>query len=296
MIQNLDIPWAQWGQDLLVSVEGLGAWLGRYVQYLGAAQAYLTANFPGSSLLNEVEQGLASIDPNINLTNVTYGELVADSHALYAQFVIWYGTFFGSNGLIKVTESQIQDGGVVYRFVANVTDLGFGLDVVDVERPNILPIQFESIAEWISTKFGSVILANSCALCAAGNGGNGSTVVPPPINPNNGTNGTVGPVNNNTNGTLPVGNNSNGTLPVGNNSNGTVVVGGNNSTNGTGVVTGNNSTNGTIGGSNSTENNGTLPIIGGGNSSSNGTVLPTGNTSVPVNNSGTVSTDTGPQP
>jgi hypothetical protein len=280
MIQNLDIPWAQWGQDLLQGVEGLGVWLGRYIQYLGQAEAYLSANFPGSNLLNEVEQGLANIDPNLNLTNVTYGELVADSSAIYAQFVSWYGTFFGSNGLIQLSVSEIQDGGVVYRFNANLTSLNLGLDVVDVERPNILPIQFESIAEWISTKFGSVILANSCALCAAGNG----TVVVPP---NNSTNSSG-------NGTSVVNNTGNGTSVV-NNTNGT--IGGNNSTNGTGVVIGgNNSTNGTVGGSNSTSN-GTLPVGGSNSTTTNSTS--SSNSTTPVTNSSsttTSTTSTGPTP
>jgi hypothetical protein len=119
-------------------------------------------------LLTSVEQALANIDPNLNLTNVTYGELAADFHTLYADFINWYGTFFGSNGLINV--SEIQDGGVVYRFTANVSSFNLGEDMVDVERPDIFPIQLASIADWISTKFGSVILSNSCALCAANNG------------------------------------------------------------------------------------------------------------------------------
>jgi hypothetical protein len=142
-------------------------------------------------LLGVIETSLANIDPNLNFTTVTYGELVADWNTVYGDFITWYGTFFGPNGLIHLSVNTIEDGQTpVYRFDANVTELGLGIDVVDVERPNFFPIQFESIAEWISTKFGSVILANSCALCAAGGG-----VLPPPAN--NGTNGT-----NNSNGTV----------------------------------------------------------------------------------------------
>jgi hypothetical protein len=103
--------------------------------------------------LGAVEQELANIDPKINLTGVTYGELVSDYNGIYAQFISWYGAFFGPNGLINLSVNEIQDGGVVYRFAANVSSLGLGEEVVDVERPNFLPIQFESIAEWISTKF-----------------------------------------------------------------------------------------------------------------------------------------------
>ena len=256
MVQSLDIPWAAWGQDLLNSFDNIGVWLSRYVQYLGAAEAYLASNFPGSSLLTTVEQELANFDPNINLTNVTYGELVSDYNTIYAQFISWYGTFFGPNGLIGLSVSEINDGGVVYRFVGNVSSLGLGLDVVDVERPNLLPIQFESIAEWISTKFGSVILANSCAICSAGNG---SSVVVPPANTTNSTNTS-----------MPTGNSSNST-------NGTVVGGGN----------------GTVGENNSTSN-GTLPVTGGSNSTNNGTgtgVTSGNNGTLPLNNS-TIGTGT----
>ena len=66
---------------------------------------------------------------------------MADSHKIYAKFVEWYGVFFGRNGLIHLKVDEIMDGVVVvYRFEANVTKLGYGIDVIDVERPNILPI------------------------------------------------------------------------------------------------------------------------------------------------------------
>lgn len=278
MVQALDIPWAAWGQDLLGSFENIGVWLSRYVQYLGAAEAYLASNFPGTSLLTTVEQELANFDPNLNLTNVTYGELVSDYNTLYAQFISWYGTFFGPNGLIGLSVSEINDGGVVYRFVGNVSSLGLGLDVVDVERPNILPIQFESIAEWISTKFGSVILANSCAICSAGNGS--SVIVPPPMNASNSTNGTVGGnSSNSTNGTLPVGTgngtSTNGTLPV---------TGGSNSTQ-----------NGTATGPTEGQN-GTLPVnnstIGTGSTNTSSTT----NTTTTTSNSSAPVVSTGPTP
>jgi hypothetical protein len=279
MVQALDIPWAAWGQDLLSSFENIGVWLSRYVQYLGAAEAYLASNFPGSSLLNTVEQELANFDPNINLTNVTYGELVSDYNTIYAQFISWYGTFFGPNGLIGLSVSEINDGGVVYRFVGNVSSLGLGLDVVDVERPNILPIQFESIAEWISTKFGSVILANSCAICSAGNG---SSVVVPPANTTNSTNSSMpvgGNSSNSTNGTLPVGAGNgtsvNGTTPV---------TGGSNSTAVNGTATGP-----------SEGQNGTLPLnnstIG-----SNSTTSTNSSTTTTTTNSSAPVVSTGPTP
>jgi hypothetical protein len=124
LMNSLDLPWAQWGQDLLQGVEGLGVWLARYVSYLGAAQNYLSANFPASEVLQTVEQGLASIDPNLNLTNVTYGELVTDYHNLYGQFVQWYGSFFGANGVIQLSERIVYDGVVpVYEFSANASEL-----------------------------------------------------------------------------------------------------------------------------------------------------------------------------
>jgi hypothetical protein len=99
LIEHIDIPLAEWGQDLLVGVENLGVWIRRYAQYLGAASSFLSA-YPGSNLIGLIETDLANIDPNLNLTNVTYAELVADSHVLYAQFISWYGAFFGTNGLI----------------------------------------------------------------------------------------------------------------------------------------------------------------------------------------------------
>ena len=97
---SLNIPWAQWGQNLLTNVGDLGTWLLRYVMYLGQAQQFLAANFPGSNLLLSIEQDLLRIDPNLNLTNVTYAELVNDGQGFYGQFINWYGSFFGTNGTV----------------------------------------------------------------------------------------------------------------------------------------------------------------------------------------------------
>jgi hypothetical protein len=85
-----------------MSVQEVFVWLGRYQQYLGQAQAYLSQQYPGSDILAAVEQQIANIDPNINLTNVTYGELVSDYNAIYSGLIQWYGTFFGTDGIITV--------------------------------------------------------------------------------------------------------------------------------------------------------------------------------------------------
>jgi hypothetical protein len=56
--------------------------------------------FPGGSLLTAIEQDLVNVDPALNFTGVTYAELVTDFSALYSNFITWYNTYFGPNGLI----------------------------------------------------------------------------------------------------------------------------------------------------------------------------------------------------
>jgi len=111
-----------------------------------------------------------------------------------------------------------MDGSIpVYEFSGNITSFenGEGAATFAVDRPFGIQEQLESIAEWISTKFGAVILQNSCNLCNSQSG----VVVPPTNNGTNSTNGTAGGNgSNSTNGTVIGGGNStdNGTTPVDN--------------------------------------------------------------------------------
>jgi hypothetical protein len=98
---NLNLPWAEWQQDALVVFGDVTAWLGRFQQYLAAASSF-QSSLPGGSLLSAVEQELASVDPRLNFTGITYGELVTDYNQIYSAFVSWYNAFFGPNGLVTL--------------------------------------------------------------------------------------------------------------------------------------------------------------------------------------------------
>lgn len=185
---SIDLPWAQWKNDTLVSLEDIVLWLGRYQQYLSMATAY--TNEAGiDSVLNVVEQGLANVDSKLNFTGVTYGELVTDYNTIYTQFVGWYNQFFGPEGLINGEQSTIQDGQTtVYEWSVQVPSMDVN-DVLAIEQPafNALPAQFESIAEWITTKFSGIILENACNIC---NGQSPIVPIVPSGNTSNSTNGT----------------------------------------------------------------------------------------------------------
>jgi len=141
---SIDLPWAQWKNDALVSLEDIVVWLGRYQQYLTVATSY--ANQAGiDSVLSVVEQGLANVDSKLNFTNVTYGELVTDYNTIYTSFVGWYNQFFGPNGVVNGNQSTIMDGNTtVYEWSVQVPSLDFE-DVLAIEQPayNALPAQFE---------------------------------------------------------------------------------------------------------------------------------------------------------
>jgi len=154
---------------------------------------------------------------------------VTEYQGAYQSFIEWYNLFFGVDGLVAVNQREVMDGTVpVYEFSGNVTSFqdGEGAATFAVERPDVMG-ELQSIAEWISTKFGSVILQNSCNLCASQNQGNntnsteGGNTTTPVDNSTNSTNGTA-PVDNTTtpvdNGTAPVDNSTvpaeNSTLPV----------------------------------------------------------------------------------
>lgn len=265
---SLDLPWGQWRNDILVSFEDVLVWLARYQQYLVQVEALVGGGDSGVSV-GDLAPGAPVNATGIDLSGVTQGSLVTDYNQFYSSFIQWYNLFFGVDGLVSVNERVVHDGVVpVYEWTANVTSFegNEGADVFALERPFDVPVQFESIAEWISTKFGNVILTNACNIC------NGNTVTPPPTT-NTSTNGT-GPVTNGTsNGT------TNGTGPVTNGtSNGTTTNGTDNST-----------VNSTVP-SNSTDNSTTVvPPATNSTAPVNGTT-PVDNSTVPVN--GTTPVDT----
>jgi len=168
---SLNLPWAAWKQDALVAFGGLGPWLSRYVQYLGSVQN-LTMGLPGGTVLGALEQEILNIDPALNFTNVSYGELVTDYNAFYQQFLGWYNLYFGPNG--RVNEQNVLDGNTTL-FEFNYTDpsLPQNRDVFALEEPLFIN-SFLSIVDWIGSKFGSVILENSCRLCQSSNSTNGT--------------------------------------------------------------------------------------------------------------------------
>jgi len=73
------------------------------------AQQY-AAKLPVATVVSTLEQELANVDPKLNFTGVTYGELVTDYSTVYSQFIAWYGQFFGANGSINVNTTTILDG------------------------------------------------------------------------------------------------------------------------------------------------------------------------------------------
>jgi len=134
---------------------------------------------------------------------------VTQYQSVYQSFIEWYNLFFGVDGLVDVSQREVMDGSVpVYEFSGNITSFegGEGAATFAVDRPFGIQEQLENIAEWISTKFGTVILQNSCNLC---NSQNTPVVVPPT---NNGTNSTDGGnSSNSTNGTTGGNGTDNGT-------------------------------------------------------------------------------------
>lgn len=243
--RSLDLPWTQWKEDSLNTFADVALWLSRYTQYIGQAQAYLNDN-PNATL------PAVSADYNptsVDLSSVSYGDLVTEYKGAYQGFIEWYNLFFGVDGLVAVSQREVMDGSVpVYEFSGNITSFeeGEGAATFAVDRPFDLPTQLESIAEWISTKFGGVILTNSCNLCNSQQ----PPVVTPPMNGTD-SNSTEG---NSTDGNSTIGNQTEG-------NNGTDVNG--TDVNGTDV--------------NGTDVNGTTPI-------DNGT-MPEDNSTLPVDNS-----------
>jgi hypothetical protein len=151
---------------------------------------------------------------------------------VYSQFIAWYGQFFGANGLINVNTTTILDG--TTKLIELELETPIGNDVFAFEEPSVdsLMTQFESIAEWVSTKFGGVILQNSCTLCASLNGTVVVPVIVPVVNSTNSTNVTSttnvttitnSTIVNATNVTLPV-NTTNITIVTNTTSNATVPV------------------------------------------------------------------------
>jgi hypothetical protein len=56
--------------------------------------------FPGGTIITAIEQDLANVDPRLNFTGITLAELATDYNTLFTQFLSWYNTYFGPNGLI----------------------------------------------------------------------------------------------------------------------------------------------------------------------------------------------------
>jgi hypothetical protein len=208
---SLDLPWAEWQNDTLSTFDDVAVWLSRYTQYIGVAQSYLNSN-PNATLPASV----ASYNPtSVDLSNVSYGDLITNYQGVYQEFINWYNLFFGADGLVAVNERSVMDGQTtVYEFSGNVTSFqgGEGAATFAVESPFSLPQQLESIAEWISSTFGSVILQNSCNLCnsqsaPASNSSSANSTVPSSnsSNSSNSTNST-GPASNVTtvNSTTPI--------------------------------------------------------------------------------------------
>jgi hypothetical protein len=202
-------------------------WIGRYQQFIGMAQQY-ASQLPVDSIVSTLEQELANVDPKLNFTGVTYGELVSDYNTVYSQFIAWYGQFFGPNGLINLNTTTILDGTTTLFELELETPIGN--DVFAIEEPSVnsLMSQFESIAEWVSTKFGGVILQNSCNLCASLN-------VAPVVNSTNSTNATNA-TNATSNITIVTNTTNSTTLPIFNGTNATVPVNSTNATNATNIT------------------------------------------------------------
>jgi hypothetical protein len=195
-------------------------WIGRYQQFVAMAQQY-ASKLPVDTIVSTLENELANVDPKLNLTGVTYGELVTDYNTVYSQFIAWYGQFFGPNGLVDANTTTILDG--TTKVFELELETPIGNDVFAFEEPNVdsLLTQFESIASWVSTKFGGVILQNSCNLCASlsasSNSSNSSNATNATSNTTNSTNATSN-ITNITNATLPSNstNVTNATAPTGN--------------------------------------------------------------------------------
>jgi hypothetical protein len=85
----------------------------------------------------------------------------------YSKFLDWYGAFFGGeNGLFSISNTQVMDGQeAVNAFTVDILGQGNTFAVGSFSGSSGIIGQFESIAEWITIKFGGVILQNSCSLC-----------------------------------------------------------------------------------------------------------------------------------
>jgi len=63
-----------------------------------------TLGLPGGPFLTAVEQEILAFDPQLNLTGLTYGELITDFNSIFTSFATWYNRFFGPDGLIHISQ------------------------------------------------------------------------------------------------------------------------------------------------------------------------------------------------
>ena len=207
---QINLPWGDWKADALNSFDNIGTWLGRYQQYLGMAANYANdQSINVDQILNVVEQQIAGVDSNLNFTSVSYGELVNDYNAVYTQFLGWYNTFFGPQGLVTANMTTVQDGQTtLIETQVGVPSMNIN-DVFAVEEPLFaaVPPQISMIADWINLKFAPAIISSvKSSICGVPVVESNSTNMTSPANMTNATNATNG-----TNSTGVVGNSTNAT-------------------------------------------------------------------------------------
>lgn len=180
--QRLDIPWAEWKNIPLKTIDDLRIWLTNHQTFLTQLQG-LVGDFQNSELEGKIVEAINRVDPRLINSNVTFPELMSDFQAIFMHFGDWFKQFFGPGGLVDAKlHPGIQDGAI-------------SVDEVEVDLYSLppqyfaidsmvgVPDQFKMLGQWVLDRFGQEIMQGSCDLCQNLGGKYGSSSAVSPILP-----------------------------------------------------------------------------------------------------------------
>ena len=102
------------------------------------------------------------MDTYVQFSNVTYDNLVHDYNQIYTQFLGWYNTFFGPEGIITVNQTVVQDHQTTLLENTLTVEALNLTDTFAIEQPifGAIPPQIVMIADWINYKFAPAIISS----------------------------------------------------------------------------------------------------------------------------------------
>jgi hypothetical protein len=179
---KLDIPWAQWKDIPLQTIDDLRIWLTNHQTFLMTLQSFV-GDFENSAIEAQIRDAINKVDPRLINSNVTFPELMSDFQQIFMHFGDWFKQFFGPNGLVNAQfHTGIQDGAIA------VDELELDLYSLPPEYFAIdsmvgVPEQFKMIGQWVLDRFGKEIYQGSCNLCQQLQGEYGNGVITPILPP-----------------------------------------------------------------------------------------------------------------